>query len=76
MTEQQIVDIMQQISFAPIRLKPRYVRFNPDDPPEFEVKRMPGEMDGQRQRWHTLQTYELKFKLKVKFTGVKFLRSY
>ena len=47
MTEREIVEVMQRISFKPIRLKPSYVRFNSNDPPEFEVKWLPGEMLGQ-----------------------------
>jgi len=41
LTEEEIVAIMETVEFEPIRLKPSYVRLNPDDPPEYELRFQP-----------------------------------
>lgn len=38
LTEEEIVAIVEDIEFEPIRLKPSYVRLNDDNPPEFELR--------------------------------------
>merc|ERR1712203_1085811 len=38
MSEAQILDAMGSIKFAPIRIKPSFVRLNPYSPPEFELR--------------------------------------
>ncbi len=41
LSEEEIVAIMQTVDFAPIPLKPSYVRLNDDSPPEYELRFQP-----------------------------------